>query len=102
MNYLRSTAAAALMLAAFSTVLKALDDPLIISAKYYSIHKITIGASQKEVQAAFGPPKKTERGPSAFCKEESIEDYGGVKANFCNRKLVSRVRSSQTKAFDAF
>jgi hypothetical protein len=66
-----------------------MDDPLIIAAKYFSIHKITIGASQGEVQAAFGRPRRIEKAPlPAVCKEESVEDYGGLKANFCNSKLV--------------
>ena len=67
----------------------ALDDPLVISAKYYFIGGITIGASLKEVHAAFGQPKKSEAAPfPAFCKDRLAEDYGGVKAVFCNGRLL--------------
>lgn len=88
MNWTRRVAAFAL-LALLAQALIAAEKPLVIPDKDYFIGKITIGASQKEVQAAFGVPRKTQKIPSSWpCRDTLAEEYGGVQGVFCDGKLM--------------
>jgi hypothetical protein len=72
-----------------SLVLASPAKPLVIPEKDFFIGKVTTGATPKEVQAVFGAAKQTQKIPSSPpCNSMSAEEYGGVRAVFCDGRLM--------------